>query len=225
MNCKKLLVPVSISALGLAAVVGSMAFAQPAKEKPHSPAAPAAPAGQPEMKLPPGWTMEDMQACMAAGTPGKMHEHLAKGVGTWHGKGQMWMGPGGEPMSCEYTSTISTMMDGRYVKCKIDGNMPGMGPFNGFGINGFDNVSEKFVSTWVDNFSTGIMAGTGELSPDGKTLTWSYTFNCPMTRKPAIMRQIERTTGDNTMTLEAFGPDPKSGKEYKMMSIDFTRGH
>ena len=30
----------------------------------------------PEMKLPPGWTEEDMKACMAAATPGKMQALL-----------------------------------------------------------------------------------------------------------------------------------------------------
>ena len=49
------------------------------------------PAGQPEMKLPPGWTAADMKACVDAGTPGKMHEFLAKGVGMWQGKNTMSM--------------------------------------------------------------------------------------------------------------------------------------
>ena len=37
------------------------------------------------------------------------------------------------------------------------------------------------------------------------------------------MRQVEKTTGPDTKTLEMFGPDPKSGKEYKMMTIELTR--
>lgn len=176
-----------------------------------------------DMPLPPGWTKEDMQACMAAGTPGKMHEFLAKGVGVWEGKNTMWMAPGMEPMKSECTSTISMLMDGRFTKCEMSGDMPGMGPFTGFGINGFDNVSQKFVSSWIDNCSTGVMQGTGELSPDGKTLTWKYTMNCPITKKPTTMREVQRNTGDNTMTLEMFGIDPKSGKEFKMMEIDFTK--
>jgi hypothetical protein len=207
------------AAAGIAACVGTLAFAQPARD--GKPAAPAA--AQPEMKLPPGWTTEDMQACVEAGMPGKMHERLAKAVGVWEGKGTMWMGPGGEPMKCAMNSKTTTIMDGRYTRCEITGDMPGMGPFTGLGVNGYDNVSQKFVSNWIDNHSTGIMAGTGEISADGKTLTWTYTYNCPVTRKPASMRQIERFTGDNTMTLEAFGPDPKTGKEYKLMSFEFTR--
>jgi hypothetical protein len=164
-----------------------------------------------------------MQACMLAGTPGEMHKELAKDVGVWNGKTTMWMGPGGEAMKSECVSTITPIMDGRYIKCEIKGDMPGMGPFDGFGLYGFDNVSQKFVSIWIDNHSTGIMTGTGELSEDGKVMTWNYTFNCPVTKKQTTMREVETSTGENTERFEMFGPDPKSGKEYKMMSIEFTR--
>lgn len=218
LKARPLFVPTCV--VGLVALAGSLAFTQPPKEtKP----APAQPAGQPEMQLPPGWTAEDMQACVAAGTPGKMHEHLAKGVGTWLGKSQMWMSAGTEPMKSECTSTVTSAMDGRYFKCEMAGEMPGMGTFSGFGVYGFDNVSQKFVGTWIDNQSTGIMTGTGELSKDGKTLSWSYTYNCPITKKPATVRQIETYPDGKSSTFEMFMTDPKSGKEYKCMRIDFTK--
>ena len=67
------------------------------------------------------------------------------------------------------------------------------------------------------------MNGQGELSSDGKTLTWSFTTNCPLTRKQTTMRDVETTTGPNTKTLETFTIDPKTGKEYKMMSVELTR--
>ena len=102
--------------------------------------------------------------------------------------------------------------------------MPGgMGRFNGFGLYGFDDVSQNFVSTWIDSMGTGMMTGTGELSADGKTLTWSYTYNCPITKKPAPIREVETITGDNTRTLEMFGLDPRTGKEFRMMRIELTR--
>jgi hypothetical protein len=114
-------------------------------------------------------------------------------------------------------------MDGRYVKTEMAGEMPGMGAFTGFGIAGFDNVSQKFVSTWIDNQGTGIGYGTGELSPDGKTLTWEFNFNCPITKQPTVMREVDTVTGPNSKTLEMFGPDPKTGKEFQMMTIELTK--
>jgi hypothetical protein len=176
---------------------------------------------QGEMKLPPGWTEADMQACTIAGTPGAMHEKLQRHAGRWAGNTKMWMAPETEPMTSPCTVTISNVMDGRYSKWEMSGEMPGMGPYNGLGFNGYDNVAQKFVSTWIDNHSTGIMRGEGTLS--GDTLTWTYNYMCPVNKKPTTMREILRFTGDNTMTLDMHGEDPKSGKEYHMMHIDLTR--
>lgn len=215
---------------GAGVLAASIVIAQPGKDakkpanhqKPATPAhAPAA--GQPEFELPPGMTQEDMQACMEAGTPGEMHAWLAEGVGEWEGTTKMWMAPDTEPTVSECTSTVTTMLDGRFIQCEIAGDMPGMGPFNGFGVYGFDNVSQQFQSTWMDNCGTGMMTGTGELSSDKKTLTWTFTYNCPMTKKPTIMREVERRTSKDSMTLEMYGTPPHGGKEYKMMEITFTR--
>lgn len=203
------------AAFSLTAIVATFAADAPKDAKP---------AAQPDIKLPPGWTAEDMQACMVAGTPGKMHEFLSKSAGTWAGKCTMWMGPDTEPLKCESTATVTPIMEGRYVKVDQTGEMPaGMGTYVGSATYGFDNVSQKFVCAAIDNHSTGIITGTGELSPDGKTLTWNFTFNCPVTKKPAVMREVETITGPNTKTLEMFAPDPKSGKVYKMMSIELTK--
>jgi hypothetical protein len=215
MTLNKLYLPTQITLISLAIVAASIAIADTPKDK--TPAAPQ------ETKLPPGWTEEDMKAMILAGTPGKMQEHLAKGIGVWQGKNSMWMAPDAPPVVTDCKSTVTSIMDGRYVKVETAGDMPGMGPYNGLGTYGFDNVSQKFVCTWIDNHSTGIMTGAGELSPDAKTMTWTFTYNCPITKKPAVMREVDTTTGPNTQTIEMYGADPKSGKVYKMVSIELTR--
>ena len=215
MNCRKLFGFAFVVAVGLAAAVGAIAVADVAKDTSAT--------EQPEMKLPPGWTMEDMQACIMAGTPGEQHEHLAKSVGQWHGATTMWMPDGAEMPESECKLTVTPMMDGRYTKVEWKGDMPGMGPYHGFGINGFDNVSQKFVSVWLDNHNTGIMQGSGELSDDGKTINWEFTHNCPVTKKPTIFREVETQTGPTSKTIEMHATDPKSGKEYKMMFVELTK--
>jgi hypothetical protein len=223
-------VPACLTLIGAAAVAGAIALAQPGSgAKP--PAAPAPgramppantpPAGAPQ--LPAGWTPEDMQACIAAGTPGPMHKFLAEGAGSWTGKNTMWMAPDAPPVVTDCSSTVTTIMGGRFTKCEMSGDMPGMGPFMGLGMYGFDNVTQKFQSSWIDNEGTGMMFGTGELSSDGKTLTWNYSMSCPLTKKATTMREIEKITGKDTRTLEMFGADPKTGKEFKMMEIVLTR--
>jgi hypothetical protein len=180
-------------------------------------------AAQPQMQLPPGWTMDDMQACLAAGTPSEMHKRLAEGVGTWHGESSIWMAPGTPPLKSECTSVVTPIMDGRFTKCELDGQCPIMGPYSGFGILGFDNVSQQVVATWIDSHSTGIMFGKGELSSEGKVLTLEFESNCPITKKPTLVREVETITGPKSKTFEMFGTDPKSGEEFKMMHIVFTK--
>jgi hypothetical protein len=215
MSRKQLFGSALVVALGLTAVWASLAQADPAKD--------AKPAASPEFKLPPGWTMEDLQACMMAGTPGEKQKQLAKEIGDWKGQSTMWMAPGADPIKTECSSKVTSLMDGRYVKIEFAGEMPGMGPYTGLGVVAYDNVAQKFQSTWLDNHSTGIMFGTGAQSADGKTLTWKYDYTCPLTKKPAVMRQVETMTSPTTKTLEMFGNDPKSGKEFKMMSIELTK--
>lgn len=205
-----------LSLVGAAALItASFAFAQ------DKPAAKAPPAG--DHQLPPGWTEADMQACMEAGTPGPMHAYLNESVGTWNGKVTMWMAPGAEPMVSECKTVIAPKMDGRFVSCETTGDLAGMGPFHGYGLYGYDNVSEEFQATWIDNCGTGMMQGTGDLSSDQTTLTWTYNYTCPITKKPVVMKEIDRREGKNKSTMEMHGTDPKTGKEFKMMQIEYTR--
>jgi hypothetical protein len=210
----------NIFAAGLCAAACGLALASLAVADPVDDAKKS---GAPEIQLPPGWTAEDMQAVVAAGTPGKMHEQLAKDAGQWHGKTTMWMSPGAQPMKGECKATVTPVMDGRFTKWEIEGEMPGMGPYHGLGFYGYDNVSQQFASTWIDNHGTGIMSGVGELSNDGKTITWTYTVNCPITKKPTTIREVDVLTGPDSRRLEMFGVEPKSGKEFKSMTIEFTR--
>ncbi|MGQ0627912.1 MAG: DUF1579 domain-containing protein [Phycisphaerales bacterium] len=221
MNRASIIAPLAVGTLAVGALLASLSFAEPPKDAAAGKPSAGAP---PEMPLPPGWTKEDMQTCVLAGTPGDQHKWLARQVGTWNGKVHMWMGPTAkDPMHSECTQVVSSAMEGRFIRFEMAGEMPGMGTFMGMGVSGFDNVSGNFVGSWLDNHNTGIMQGTGTVSKDGKVLTWSYGYNCPLTKKPTKMREIQTWTGDNAMTTESFVIDPKSGKEYQCMKIEFTR--
>jgi hypothetical protein len=224
MKLQKWIVPGLFSACCVALVVGSLALAQEKKDPAKKDAPKEGAAGlSADFKLPPGWTAEDLKACMIAGTPGKMQQLLAEGKGEWSGKCTMWMYPGAEPMVSDNTSTVTSLMDGRFTRVEVKGEIPGMGPYHGIGVYGYDNVSKKFVSSWIDNHSTGIMQGEGELSKDEKVLSWKYNHSCPITGKPTVMKEVETIISDKERKLEMWGADPKSGKEFKMMQIEMTR--
>ncbi|MCC6423831.1 MAG: DUF1579 family protein [Phycisphaerales bacterium] len=207
-----------VAALGLAIGVGATAWAESAEDDISN-----KPAETPAMQLPEGWTQADMQACMVASAPGKMQQHLAEDVGHWQCQTSMWMGTSGEPMKGQGTVEITSIMDGRYLQWVVNGQTQGMGEYHGLGFYGFDNVSGQFVSSFMDNHSTGISRGVGKLSEDGKVLTWEYTFSCPITKGPAVMREVLTRTGENTRTWDMYGKDPKTGKDGQMMHIEMER--
>lgn len=223
MNVRTWFAPGLFAAACVALLVCSLAWAQEKAPDKKEPAQAGAALNPADFKLPPGWTPEDVQKMMAAGTIGEMQKLLASGQGEWAGKSTMWMFPGSEPIACENVSTVTSLMDGRYTRVEVKGEIPGMGPYHGIGVYGYDNVSKKFVASWIDNHGTGIMQGTGELSKDQKTLTWDYSCSCPLTGKPTKMREVETFLSDNSRRLEMWGADPKSGKEFKMMQIEMTR--
>lgn len=154
-------------------------------------------------------------------TVGEQHKMLAKTAGTWTGDVTMWMGDGAPPMKSTSTSVTKTIYGGLYQQTNHSGDMMGM-PFEGSSTMGYDNMKKEFFSTWIDNMGSGIMVMTGQWDEATKKLTLTGNTRC-MNGQDATMREVFTMTDDNNQLLEMYGPDPKTGKEYKNMEIKYTR--
>jgi hypothetical protein len=93
--------------------------------------------------------------------------------------------------------------------------------FTGIGFTGYDNHAGKFVSTWIDSMSTGILFFEGTADDDGKTITQENHHNDPV-RGPMIWRSVTRIVDDNTWVFEMYSIYDK-GKEEKGMEITYIR--
>jgi len=168
----------------------------------------------------------DQQAMMdkmtKAGTPGPQHEMLKKLAGEWTTTVKYQMDPAQPPQESQGTSTMTILMDGRYCQESASGQMMGQ-PFSGMGITGYDNVTGKYVSTWIDNMGTGIMTSTGVADASGKVINWTGTMSDPMTGKPAKERMITKFVDDNHYTYEMYSIPPGGKKEMKVMTIEYSR--
>jgi len=164
-----------------------------------------------------------MKAWMEYATPGEMHKMLAKSDGNWMGETTMWMENGGQPMTSKSEATNKMMFDGRYQVSNHKGNFMGM-PFEGMSITAYDNSKKKFVSTWIDNMGTGIMHTEGDWNPSTKTIEFKGKMTDPSRPgKDCDVREVYTFTDDTHQTLEMYGPDSKTGKEFKTMEIKFTK--
>src|SRR5258705_8689849 len=149
------------------------------------------------------------------------HKMLAKSAGTWTGDVTMWMADGAPPQKSNSTTVTKTIYGGLYVQSNHSGDMMGM-PFEGMSIMGYDNMKKEFFSTWIDNMGSGILMTTGNWDEASKKLTLTGTMKC-MNGQDAMEREVFTMIDDNNQMLEMYGPDSKTGKEYKSMEIKYTR--
>jgi hypothetical protein len=184
-------------------LVGSTALAQEGK----------APEMTPEQKA-------EMEAYMKAGTPGVPHQSLASKVGDYTMKIKSWHEPGGPAMEESGTAKRKMVLDGRVLVEEVNSTMMGE-PFTGHGMTGYDNVSGKYWSTWMDSMSTGMMMSEGKCDAQ-KVCTFTGSWNDPVTKGPKKTRMTTRWTNPTTEVFEMYGPD-KTGKEMKMMEITYTK--
>lgn len=164
-----------------------------------------------------------MKTMMEAGTPGKEQAMLAKSNGSWKAETTMWMSPEAPPMKSTGTVTNKMIMGGRYQQMTFKGNMMGES-FEGTGTTGYDNARKVWTSSWVDNMSTGIMNMDGTWDEATKTITYTGKMLCPGNGKMCEMKQVTKMVDDKTQIMEMYGPDMKTGKQYKNMEIKLTRG-
>ncbi|MCB0443113.1 MAG: DUF1579 domain-containing protein [Flavobacterium sp.] len=154
-------------------------------------------------------------------TPGEPHKMLALESGAWNEEMTMWMEPGAEPMKNTMTADSKMIYGDRYQETIHKGEFMGM-PFEGKSTLAYNQASQMYTSTWIDNMSTGIMVMSGKYDEATKTINFSGTTVDPVTKKDKAVRETYTIIDDNTRKMEMFDID-FSGKEYKSMEIIMTR--
>jgi len=154
-------------------------------------------------------------------TVSDQHKMLAKSAGTWTGDMTMWMADGDAPQKAATTTETKVIYGGLYMQSTHKGDMMGM-PFEGMSIMGYDNMKKEFFSTWIDNMGSGFMVSTGTWDDASKKLTLTTTTKC-MNGQDGTIREVFTMIDDNNQMLEMYGPDSKTGKEFKTMEIKYTR--
>ena len=173
-------------------------------------------------------TAEEMKQMMELANLNENHKMLASTAGTWSYTVKMWMDPSGKPTESTGTATRKAIMDGRYVSGEYTGKfkMPGADgkmkdfTFKGMSLEGYDNVKQKFVSSWVDNMGTGIMNSEGSYDPATKTFTYSGEVE-PVPGMKMPVREVIKVTDKNHHSFEWY--ENRGGQETKTLEINYTR--
>lgn len=151
-------------------------------------------------------------------TPGPVHQQFAKMAGDWKATVTNFMD--GQEAKSEATAKYEMILGGRYLKSYITGNMMGM-PFEGVGLDAFDNATKEYISVWIDNFGTGVLNMKGKMDDKTGDIVYTGTMVDPMTGKDqttkTVMKQIDND--HQQMVMYMIG----GGKEVKNMQIDYAR--
>ena len=169
-----------------------------------------------------------MEVAQKAATPGEFHEHLKPLAGKWTFTTRYRMSADGPWEQSTGSAVYKWILGGRILVQEVKANpspadaMMG-GPFEGYGITGYDNVSKKYFNVWCDNMGTGMMSSTGTCDGSGKIISYMGEYNDPMTGQPKTVKSVLKIVGDDKSVYEMYEKSP-DGKEYMSVEVTYVRG-
>lgn len=107
--------------------------------------------------------------------PGNAHLALQDLVGQWDLEVQARTGPDSAWERSTGRSTCVLALGGRYVVEHWSATLQGQ-PFEAMQVLGYDKLAERFVSIWMDSFSTWPVTSSGRMGSDGRTLELAGTM-------------------------------------------------
>ena len=156
-------------------------------------------------------------ATMALGAPGEHHKHLDKLAGSWDFAVKVWGPMGGEPMESTGTVEASWIMGGRFLQQEVTTTIMDM-PYQGVGVDGYDNMGKQYVGVWVDNQRTAIVHFEGTCEAGGKIRTMMAEIPNPMTGEMMKNKAVTTILNDNSYMYEAYMVQA-DGTEFKQMEL------
>jgi hypothetical protein len=218
----------SLITILFATLLATPSFAQSPATSPATASAPSA--AQPVTATGQPNPQEMMKQMIEMSKLNENHKLLSSLDGTWNYSIKMWMNPdpNAKPQESKGTATRKTVMGGRYVMMDVTGKMQMPGEdgkmkdmqFKGMGLEGYDNIKKKFVSSWIDSMGTGIQFSEGTYDPATKTFTYTSEME-PLPGMKSQVREVIKIADNNHMTLEWY--ENQGGGEKKTMEIAYTR--
>jgi len=152
--------------------------------------------------------------------PGPEQALFKQDEGTWDATVESFMAPGAPPMTSKGVETNAVACGGLCLVTEFKAEFAGM-PFDGHGTTAYDSVKKKYVGSWTDSMSTGLLVGESTYDPAKKTVT-GYMEGPDMTGKVSKSKSVVeyKADGSRVFTMYMTGPD---GKEVTGMRITYTK--
>lgn len=135
-------------------------------------------------------------------TPTEFHNNLKVLSGAWNCEITV-LTPGAPAQPSTGTMVNTFNLGGRFLVTAFNGEVFGQ-TFQGTGTWGYNTVSNRYESTWVDNMSTGIVFETGSYDNATKTFTMTGNFDDPQTGQKKTQKTVYTVNNENQYTINFF---------------------
>jgi hypothetical protein len=153
----------------------------------------------------------------ALGAPGKHHEYLEPGIGSWELTIKVWRTPDADPVLSAGSAEARWILGDRFVETSYEGEVLGH-PFEARSVEGYDNHAKEYVSTWRDTMGTYTMVFRGGCEEDCQVRTVSAEITDPASGQKLTNKRVTTVVDENSYTYESFIVTP-SGAEFKNMEL------
>jgi hypothetical protein len=162
--------------------------------------------------------------------PGDPHKLLHESVGEWDIQMKSyWQGPDVPPQVTSGTSSIKSILGGRFIQESLKCDMMLPGPdgvvnakFEGLGTTGYDNYQKVYVSSWCDNMNTAYHTLRGSRNPKTSVLTMYGQMDEPMLGvRGRMVRSVFEMMGKDKAVFKMY--DLHAAEDYLVMEIVYTR--
>jgi hypothetical protein len=130
------------------------------------------------------------------------------------------MAPGGEATPRTATAQIEALFDGRFIVEEFSSDMMGQ-PYEGRLMQGYDNITERYWSIWVDSMNTGAWVYYGHEVEPG-LIEFRGTGHDVFTPTGRPARLTVTTDGDEGYTMHMYDHRP-GVDEYVVMELVYRR--
>jgi hypothetical protein len=153
--------------------------------------------------------------------PGPEHELFKMDEGTWDATVEMTPGPGAAPITSKGVETNTIGCGGLCLISDFKGEMGPGQAFHGHGTATYDPAKKKYVSSWTDSMSRGLMMS--ESTWDRATnSTTGYIEGPDMTGKVTKSKAVVEYKDANTRVFTMYSPGP-DGKDVSGFKITYVR--
>jgi len=152
--------------------------------------------------------------------PGPEHELFKNDAGTWDATVQTWMAPGAPPETSKAVETNVLGCSGLCLVTDFKGDFGGTS-FHGHGTTAYDSAKKKYVGSWTDSMSTGLLVGESSYDPAKRVLT-GYMEGPDMTGKVVKSKAVTEYKADGSRVFTMYNRTP-DGKEAESMRITYVK--